>query len=276
MENSSPLRLAVLMTCFNRKAVTLASLRALSEAVNGAFLHTIVLVDDGTDGTAEEVTAAYPDAILIRGSGSLFWNGGMRVAWQKALETRPDFFLWLNDDTILRPNAVAELLKRYQQHSSLRTIVVGRTIDPHSREVSYGGLVRAGAISRLNFRFLTGQEVSCDTMNGNCVLIPAIAANEVGINSESYRHAFGDIDYGLRARRAGYEIVELKEPVAQQEANKKFEASISTLTPNNWRFVLTDAKGIPWREWLLFCREFGGPLWVVNFLVRYLKIARVR
>ncbi len=113
-------------------------------------------------------------------------------------------------------------------------------------------------------------------MNGNCVLIPAVAAKEIGINSENYRHAFGDIDYGLRARRLGYRIVEVKEPVAKQEPNRKFDASIGSLTWRNWRFITTNAKGIPWQEWYRFCYEFGGPLWPVNFAVRYLKILRLR
>ncbi|MCA1476121.1 glycosyltransferase family 2 protein [Bradyrhizobium sp. NBAIM08] len=276
MVDTHPPKLVVLVTCFNRKAVTLEALRALPAAINNSFKSQLVLVDDGTDGTSEAVRNEHPEAILVKGSGSLFWNGGMRLAWQTALALSPDFFLWLNDDTTLRPSAIADLLTEYRHASNPRTIVVGRTIDPHTRAVSYGGLVRSRIVSRLNFRFLTEQETECHTMNGNCVLIPAIAAKEVGINSENYRHAFGDIDYGLRARRLGYRIIELKQPVAQQEPNQKFEASIGSLTLSNWRFITTNAKGIPWREWYRFCYEFGGPLWPLNFAVRYLKILRLR
>ncbi|MCK1663446.1 glycosyltransferase [Bradyrhizobium sp. 151] len=269
-------KLVVLMTCFNRKQSTLRSLRALPAAVDGALSFQLVLVDDGKDGTAEAVAEECPGAVLIAGSGSLFWNGGMRAAWEKALTLNPDFFLWLNDDTFLRPGAVADLLRQYREASSRRTIVVGRTVDPETGVVSYGGLVRAKRISRLNFRSLTQEERHCDTMTGNCVLIPAIAAAEVGLNSPRYRHAFGDIDYGLRARRSGYDIIELKEPVAEQRYNENWQAGINKLNSRNWRFIFSDPKGIPWREWYSFCREFGGPLWPLNFLLRYVKIASVR
>ncbi len=269
-------RLVVLMTCFNRKDGTLRALRALPEAVGDAASWRLVLVDDGTDGTSDAVAEEYPDAVLRKGSGSLFWNGGMRLAWESALDLRPDFFLWLNDDTFLRPLAIADLLAEYRRAPHSRTIVVGRTVDPHTGAATYGGLVRSKALSRLNFRLLTEQETECHTMNGNCVLIPSNAAKEVGINSGYYRHAFGDIDYGLRAKRSGYRIIELKKPVARQEFNHRFEASISSLTVRNWRFVINDAKGIPWREWYRFCYSFGGPLWPLNFTIRYLKILRLR
>ncbi|MET4447041.1 GT2 family glycosyltransferase [Bradyrhizobium sp. GM2.2] len=269
-------KLVVLMTCFNRKQSTLRSLRALPAAVDGAFNFQLVLIDDGTDETAEAVAEEYPGAIVRKGSGSLFWNGGMRLAWETALGLDPDFFLWLNDDTFLRSRAVADLLREYCGARTRRTIVVGRTVDPETGVASYGGLVQAKAISRLNFRPLTEEERYCDTMTGNCVLIPAIAATEVGLNSSRYCHAFGDIDYGLRAKRSGYDIIELKEPVAEQRHNDKWEASISTLNSRNWRFIFSDPKGIPWREWYSFCREFGGPLWPINFVLRYLKIASVR
>jgi GT2 family glycosyltransferase len=265
--------LAILLTSFNRRETTLLSLNAIDAAVAGCCQYRIILVDDGsTDRTGDAVKGAFPSASVIRSSGNLFWNGGMRLAWQTALNLEPHFFLWLNDDTILFPGAIAALLSAYRQSNHQRTLLVGRMIDPISGEVSYGGYKRKQGLSRLNFRHLTENETYCDTMNGNCVLIPSIAATEIGINSEFYTHAFGDIDYGLRARLKGYDIVELKEPVAAQEGNIKYLESIAKLTTRNWRYIIFNPKGIPIREHYYFCRNYGGKLWILNFLLRYFKL----
>jgi len=45
----------------------------------------------------------------------------------------------------------------------------------------------------------------CDTINGNCVLVPAQIANELGALESAYAHGMGDIDYGLRAKQRNYD-----------------------------------------------------------------------
>lgn len=266
-------RIAVLMTCFNRKEMTLACLNALTAAAADSCSCTVFLVDDGSsDGTSESVARAHPSAQIVHGSGDLYWNGGMRLAWQAAIPQNPDFYLWLNDDTVLRPRAIADLLATYDEAAIAKTIVVGRTVGRRGN-FTYGGYRRSGRASRLSFRPLADTERECETMNGNCVLIPARAVIDIGINSKNYRHAYGDVDYGLRAIRAGYSIIEMKPPVATQEFN---DSSLSRLGIRNWRFALFHPKGISLSEWFCFCREHGGPFWIGNFVWRYVKMLSPR
>ena len=102
--------IAVLMTCFNRKDKTLKSLESLFRQNADVDVY---LVNDGcTDGTHEAVTLQFPQVNIIRGTGSLFWNRGMHLAWTTAVGRRDyDHFLWLNDDTMLYPDAIQELMK---------------------------------------------------------------------------------------------------------------------------------------------------------------------
>jgi glycosyltransferase involved in cell wall biosynthesis len=100
------------MTCHNRKLKTLLTLESLfKQTLTSEIALSVYLVDDGsTDGTSEGVQQKYPQVKLFSGDGNLFWNGGMRIAFSEAMKDEPDYYLWLNDDTVLAPEALNTLL----------------------------------------------------------------------------------------------------------------------------------------------------------------------
>lgn len=269
--------ICVLMTCHNRRELTLGSLKGLYAAGSQSVRLDVVLVDAGsTDGTADAVKAMFPGISILPERANVYWNAGMRKAWLSALPLKPDFYLWLNDDLALLPGAIDDLLSTYFKHSPQldgRVIVIGKVVSPTTGQTTYGGCKRSSRVSRLRYRALRDGEYVCDTMTGNCVLIPALAAAEVGISSDRYNHSLGDHDYALRARRHGYRLIQTSSPVGEQESNSSiYSGRQSGRERISWRDVLTHPKGVPWREWLYFCRNFGGPLWPINFVVRYIKI----
>src|ERR1039457_1924637 len=103
-------RIAVLMTCHNRRTATLACLSSLENQINNSdFSLTTYLVDEGcTDGTAEAV-ANHPKIHIIRGDGNLYWNRGMQLAFSTARRDNHDGYLWLNDDVVLDQDALSRL-----------------------------------------------------------------------------------------------------------------------------------------------------------------------
>jgi GT2 family glycosyltransferase len=138
--------IAVLLTCHNRKDKTTACVNALlhSKLPDGVMLRVYVTDDGCTDGTADSIRQIAPNAEILRTDGSAFWNGGMRVAFAKAMAADADFYLWLNDDTDLNPSALELLLSTHAQlcantHSD-KHIVVGSTADQDSGKLTYGGL----------------------------------------------------------------------------------------------------------------------------------------
>jgi GT2 family glycosyltransferase len=110
-------------------------------------------------------------------------------------------------------------------------------------------------------------------MNGNFVLIPESAVRDIGINDPVFRHSMGDIDYGLRARKAGYAILQAPKAAGFQNRNP---INYSRLDRNNFsslKVFLTSPKGKPPREWWHFCRRHGGLLWIMNFCLMYARPA---
>lgn len=272
-------RIAVLMTSHNRRELTLASLASVFRQ-GGAkeFELAVFLVDDGcTDGTGEAVRSRFPQVRVLQGDGTLFWNGGMRVAFEAAMTEGFDGYILLNDDTVLYDDAVQRVVEcaRAQLATGRPAIVVGSTRSPQTGKHTYGGFVvqaRGLAMWREPVMPHVSEAVACDTMNGNVALIPAEIAAVVGNLDERFRHQFGDLDYGLRARRAGFEVVVAPDYVGECAANTIASVWRDPSVPlaKRWRSVLSP-KGVPVKGWLLFTRRHYGWRWVLYAVSPYVK-----
>ena len=126
-----PATISALLTCHNRREQTLACLESLRATTFPGITVDVHLVDDASnDGTAEAVAAAFPDVEINCGSGDLFWGGGMRLVFTRAVPTCPDYLLWLNDDVVLDTGALKRLLATYAALCAERqplSVVAGST-----------------------------------------------------------------------------------------------------------------------------------------------------
>lgn len=200
------------MTCHNRKELTLACLKKLRDDPL-FFDDNLFLVDDGsTDGTADLVIAAVPGANVISADGSLFWNGGMRLAWDSAKASGRDFdfYLWLNDDVLMAPGALSMLVADADSVAPRggAVIISAATIEPSTNIVTYGAHVRPDPRKPLRLSLLApqGHPVSADTISGNIVLVSDAAERVLGNMRPDFEHIYGDLDYGFRAQAAGIPI----------------------------------------------------------------------
>ncbi len=206
------LKIAVLLTCYNRKANTIACLeRLLRNTLPENYTLAVFLVDDGsTDGTTQAVNQHYPQVTVIKGSGHLYWNGGMQLAWENALQHNADFFLWLNDDVELKENSLETLLFTYQsvRTDSSNPVIIGNLCDEKTGELTYGGCVVDKGLFHFRSRKLPVSDTvtACDTINGNVVLIPKSTVDRIGTLNKNFTHAMGDFDYGLRCTAVGIPI----------------------------------------------------------------------
>jgi hypothetical protein len=221
---------------------------------------------------------------VIQGNGNLFWTGGMRLAFSKASQQHHDYYLWLNDDTILYPNALDTLLTTAQALSKdniNRAIIVGSTQDPETGKLTYGGLDRVSWLFPCRFDWIEpGKELkSCDTMNGNCVLIPNQITEIVGELEPIFSHYAGDFDYGLRAIKAGCSVWVAPGYVGSCPFNDP-KTRIKRLSLKQQLQQLDQPKGLatgdatlhPFWEWREFTKRHAGILWPFYWLIPYRRI----
>ena len=274
-------RIAVLITCFNRRDTTLAALSALfAQELPPDNCLDVFLADDGsTDGTGATVQDRFPQVHVCQGTGFLYWNGALRLAWEVALKEDFNFYLWLNDDTFLNKDALRLLLATYISLKAVHgeLIVVGTTRDPITGVHNYGGLKRRSWLRRLRFDLIPFHDipVCCDSMNGNCVLVPSSIVRHIGILNAAFSHSMsmGDIDYGLRATAAGFSIWVMPGHVGTCRSNSDAgtwrDTSLGIV--QCWRKLRSPKTFAP-RQRLVYVKAHAGMLWPICWASPYVSV----
>jgi GT2 family glycosyltransferase len=270
-------KLAVLLVCHNRKQTTLRALDALRAAQKSVELSIVLFDDASTDGTATAARELWPEVQVVMGNGNAFWNKGLYEAWCRALALPVDGFLWLNDDVELDKDAINRLVNAWHERkkldSNLNFILVGATRDDDGK-ITYSGrnLVKSPFAHKLLLVQPSEVSMSVDSFNGNIVLIPREVVKRIGINDPIYHHNFGDIDYGLRAKRAGVDIQLLAGTFglcARNEAKLSYGYGSPSLTLlQQWRIVGTH-HGFPFASWWRFTGKHSGHWRWLHFLIPY-------
>lgn len=267
--------IAVLLTCHNRRDITLACLERLYQQ---SIQFDAFLVDDGSsDGTAQAIAQYYPEVKILLGDGNLFWVGGMYLAFSEALKQDYAYYLWLNDDTILEPNALKTLLDTHYMlvnRGKADSIVVGSVKDPTSGKYSYGGRVYSKRKFSHTFDAVEPKKEpqECDTMQGNIVLIPHSVAVKVGNVEAAFTHQRGDLDYGLRAKKLGCSIFTAPDYLGTCPQNSVSGSWVDmSLSPYQRLKKVFGVKAFPLKEWTIFTKRHSGKFWFVYWTFPYIR-----
>lgn len=197
-------KVAILLTVYNRRLVTLRCLNNLKKILNSVQdkKFDIYLTEDGcTDGTPNEVNMRFPDITIISGNGKLFWSGGMRAAWRKASQVGDyDYYLWLNDDVLLYEHSLKEVFELSEKLDN-KVLICG-AFENNEHLFTYGGRDKC-----TNPVIPNGEIQDIYLTNGNLLLVPRIIFKSLGNISDYFIHDMGDIDYGLRALEHKFRVI---------------------------------------------------------------------
>jgi GT2 family glycosyltransferase len=165
--------------------------------------HDIFLLDDNSpDKSGEIIKKMYPSINVIYGNGKYFWSGGTRKLWEFASTKKDyDYYVWLNDDSILFKNAFSVIYNDLNDKKS--SIILGTFISSNQNlnEITYGGRDK-----HLTLLKPSGEPQECSLINGNFVFIPKEVFKKVGFLSKMFTHNYGDTDYGLRAIKKNFKV----------------------------------------------------------------------
>lgn len=210
---SSNIRVEIVTPVHNRREITLQCLRSIEKLdSDGLEIHTIVVDDGSTDGTAEAIKRDHPNVQIVAGDGNLWFTEGTNVGVRAALKHQPDYILTINDDQVFDPQSLKFLIETAEKHD--RAIVGSLLLlwdTPHKLfQVSPQWSTKLGG-----WRHWYQQTVwtipekpwEVDLIVGNCVLFPVEAIREVGLMDSKRYPNFGDAEYTPRLRKRGWKLL---------------------------------------------------------------------
>ena len=271
------LSITALLTIYNRRESTISCLHSLAnqQGAGHQFALRVIVLDDGsTDGSSNAIRREFASDFVevIKGPGDLFWARGMALAHSAAIATGPDAIIWVNDDVKLDADAVARAVAAMGA-TDHQAIVVGATKQASGDSITYtGARLRSSRPGSLAPVFPTDELLPVDAFNGNFVAIPRNVYHALGPVDARYEHAYGDIDYGLRARAEGISSYLLPGTVGICERNGPEGTWRDARLRRHERVAsLVGRKGYPPRSHWLFNRNHGGAMAPLYFSATYAR-----
>jgi GT2 family glycosyltransferase len=251
-------RLLVLVLTWNGRALTEACLDSVLR-LEGPPRDVLVVDNASTDDTVPALAARYGDRItVLRNAQNLLFAGGINLGLHRALDGGYDAVLLLNNDVVLDPAMVRELLAVLAQDE--RIAAVGPKIyyfdQPNVLWFAGGEMPLWRGWSRHRGLRQTdrGQhDVACDVdyLTGCAFLVRAAALRDVGLLDPGYSMYAEDADWSFRARERGWRLVYAPRArmwhrvSASAGAHSGFK--MKRRIASQWRFLRRHAR---WYHWL--------------------------
>ena len=270
------LRIVTLTTSHNRCEKTIQALEDLHNQIGIDQIELIhVLVDDDScDQTSEMVACKFPDVNILKGTGQLYWAGGMRFGWEEMVKKiNLDYLLVYNDDVRLHNDAISQLIQTKidfeKVHETREVTIVGGFLDSNGL-TSYGGLVRKHSYAPIKLERIelpTKNSILVDAMNMNACLISNGALKKIGFISKHYAHSRADYDYGLRLTKAGGLNLLCSNPIGTCDRNSSDNLDISQTILKAYKNEFSVKKGTL-KERVFYYRSHAG-LYGVALVISY-------
>lgn len=275
-------RVTAIVLHWGDPAITAKCLESLRRsAVHGL---DVLVIDNGTpDRGGERLARDFPMFTHLRNEANLGFAGGNNVGLRRALDSGAEFALLLNNDTEVRPGAIEALVAAAE--ADPRIGMVNPKILHHEprgliwfaggRHSLWTGQVRhlgRGEGDRGQWDRPGPQSFA----TGCALLVRRATLEQIGLLDESLFMYAEDLDWSLRARRAGWTLwFEPRAAVTHREAVLRRK---TVPDPFRLRLATRNALRVNWRHghWaqrvtstLWFCVRWLGYLSVKNLLLGF-------
>jgi hypothetical protein len=265
---------AIVILTLEQRETTLRMLASLMPQVEPGM--RVLLWDNGsTDGTVEAVRTAYPAVLAHHHPVNLGVASGRNAGARLALERfHPRYLLFLDNDLVLRPRFVRELLDVLERDPSVGQVQAKLLYLDEPTRINDGGGCRInfllGQTDPVGFKEIDrGQceRVAPCISGGGAMMVRAALFEQLG-GFDAVFDPFGpeDLDFSLRLQAAGHRALYIPTAVALHAVNHTYEG-------HGYTAVYARSKA---RHWLRFLRRHGTPLQQAGFFLVGVPVIAVR
>jgi GT2 family glycosyltransferase len=218
--------------------------------------YEIVIVDNGSsDDSAENIKKIYPTITIIKNSKNLGYTGGNNLGIRYALKNGSDYVWLLNNDTIVEKDSLKYLIKTFDTSKEVGLVspiiyyynapekiqFCGWVVDWMNCEVKEPS---ANEII-IKKEFIEGRDVC---LWGTALVIKSDVIKKIGFLDEKYFAYWEDIDYSIKALRAGFRnVIEINSHIYHKVTEKR--------KPHYYYFMARN-EYIMWVQYLTSFKKF--------------------
>lgn len=202
--------LYIVTPVFNRKDFTCNYLQALREQIYRDF--KVIIVDDGsTDGTSEMIQEQFPEVILLKEKGDLWWAEATNIGVKHAMSLGASHIMTMNDDTLPEKECIQKMMDYATVHP--RTLLGSIGVHAETNAIVDGGWNinwKTAKYENVLDRIPQAERKGLHPVNvapGRGLLIPVEVFEEVGFyDSKNFPQTVADFDLTIRATNKGFSL----------------------------------------------------------------------
>lgn len=219
-------KVGIVILNWNGWGYTKECLKAIQKIKNTNFNTLTIVVDNGsTDGSVKKIQNEFPKIELLKNDANLGFSKGNNIGIKHALKNECEFVLILNNDVVVTPDLLEELLNtskinnafivspkiyfykgfefhksKYKQSELGKVIWFAGGIIDWNNIIGYHRGVDAVDKGQLD------KDSEIDYATGACVLIDCLMFEKIGFFDEKYFLYYEDLDFCQRAKKSGSRI----------------------------------------------------------------------
>ena len=176
-------------------------------------LDDVIVVDNGSTRACGEMPGT--GVVYLATDRNLGFSGGVNVGIRTALDRGADAVFLVNSDVVVAPDCVARLERAAARAANIGIVgpvVLARTEPGQIASIGisyerFTGRMRHRDVGVRAASLRLEDEAEVDAVSGCSMLIKREVIDAAGLFDEDYFFTFEDLDFCLRARRAGFRTI---------------------------------------------------------------------
>ncbi|MBL7110266.1 MAG: glycosyltransferase family 2 protein [Candidatus Marinimicrobia bacterium] len=274
----SELSVTVIVLNWNGSELLKDCLNSLEKVEYDHF--NILVVDNGsTDDSVEYVTSTFLNVDILELDNNLGFAAGNNAGFKYTLlKNNPDIVVFLNNDTIVDPKFLDELINKFENPSiGMSTAKIFYADEPN--RIWFNGAdvnLAIGRISHRNIRELDSANTityeTTDYATGCCLAIKSDLFSEMDGFDEKFPMYAEDVDLSIRVNQSGREIAmaskahiwhKVSSSMGGEFSLKKMKRKLGGL----FRIYNKHATLVQWMLVILF-----SPYLVLTYFIKYFRL----